>query len=61
MSVSPTRSEVIAKNERVVPMKMAHLVFRCADRKAMVDWYRKLFQAELVFEDEILTFITFYD
>ncbi len=42
--------------ERIVPMKMAHLVFRCADRKAMVDWYRKLFQAELVFEDDILTF-----
>lgn len=46
---------------RIVPMKMAHLVFRCADRKAMVDWYRKLFQAELVFEDDILTFITYDD
>ncbi|MCY1273265.1 Biphenyl-2,3-diol 1,2-dioxygenase 2 [compost metagenome] len=47
--------------ERIVPMKMAHLVFRCADRKTMVDWYRALFQAELVFEDEVLTFITYDD
>ncbi|MFJ4064415.1 VOC family protein [Pseudomonas sp. NPDC089996] len=61
MSVSQARTAVIAEGERVVPMKMAHLVFRCADRKAMVDWYRKLFQAELVFEDEILTFITYDD
>ncbi|XEG75125.1 VOC family protein [Pseudomonas sp. abacavir_1] len=47
--------------QRIVPMKMAHLVFRCADRKAMVDWYLTLFQAELVFEDDILTFITYDD
>lgn len=50
-----------AADERIVPFKMAHLVFRCADRKAMVDWYRALFEAELVFEDEVLTFITYDD
>lgn len=48
-------------DDRIVPFKMAHLVFRCADRKAMVDWYRAVFQAELVFEDEVLTFITYDD
>lgn len=45
--------------QRIAPFKMAHLVYRCADRKSMVHWYCKLFQAELVFEDDILTFITY--
>jgi catechol-2,3-dioxygenase len=47
--------------QRIAPFKMAHLVYRCADRKSMVEWYCKLFQAELVFEDDILTFITYDD
>ena len=46
---------------RIAPFKMAHLVYRCADRQSMVDWYRKIFQADLVFEDEVLTFITYDD
>lgn len=43
----------------IVPAKMAHLVYRCADRAAMVDWYRKVFEARLVFEDDVLSFISF--
>lgn len=46
---------------RVAPFKMAHLVYRCANRKIMVEWYCKLFQADLVFEDDLLTFITYDD
>lgn len=47
--------------QRIELFKMAHLVYRCADRKSMLEWYRKLFQADLVFEDDILTFITYDD
>jgi len=47
--------------ERIVPFKMAHLVYRCAHRAKTVAWYRALFQATLVFEDDVLTFITFDD
>jgi catechol-2,3-dioxygenase len=46
-------------NERIVPFKMAHVVFQCTDRQKMVDWYRQLFQADLVFEDQVLTFLAY--
>lgn len=46
---------------RIAPFKMAHVVYKCANRKATVDWYCKLFQAERVFEDQVLTFITYDD
>jgi catechol-2,3-dioxygenase len=44
---------------RIVPARMAHLVYRCARRVETVAWYMKLFHARLVFEDDILTFITY--
>jgi catechol-2,3-dioxygenase len=47
--------------ERVVPFKMAHLVYRCRQRDKTVDWYLQLFQAHIVFKDEVLTFITYDD
>lgn len=45
----------------IVPFKMAHLVYQCADRQSMVDWYRKVFEARLVFQDDVLAFISFDD
>lgn len=50
-----------AATQPIVPVKMAHLVYRCANRQAMVDWYRQVFQARLVFQDEVLAFISFDD
>ncbi|BDB28688.1 putative biphenyl-2,3-diol 1,2-dioxygenase III [Cupriavidus sp. TA19] len=47
--------------DRVVPFKMAHLVYRCARRAETVAWYMAVFQAKLVFEDNVLTFITYDD
>jgi catechol-2,3-dioxygenase len=44
---------------RIVPVRMAHLVYRCARRAETVAWYMKLFQARLVFEDDVLAFITY--
>ncbi|MHC6225559.1 VOC family protein [Pseudomonas sp. X10] len=61
MTATQAKPTELADCERIAPIKMAHLVYRCADRKAMVDWYRTLFQAKLVFEDEILSFITYDD
>ncbi|WP_322060171.1 VOC family protein [Paraburkholderia sp. J63] len=46
---------------RIVPARMAHLVLQCARRADTVAWYMKLFQAQLVFEDNVLTFITYDD
>ncbi|WP_158935586.1 VOC family protein [Burkholderia sp. S171] len=47
--------------EHVVPFKMAHMVYRCRQRDQTVDWYLKLFQAHIVFKDDVLTFITYDD
>lgn len=46
---------------RVVPFKMAHLVYRCRRRDETVAWYQQLFQANIVFKDDVLTFITYDD
>ena len=45
--------------ERIVPSRMAHIVYRCARRAETVDWYLKLFDAHVVFEDNVLTFISY--
>lgn len=45
----------------IVPARMAHLVYRCARRAETVAWYMKLFEARLVFEDNVLTFISYDD
>ncbi|WPN44560.1 VOC family protein [Pseudomonas sp. P8_241] len=59
MTALQREDDLTSGNGRIVPFKMAHLVFQCADRQTVVEWYRKLFQADLVFEDEVLTFLTF--
>ncbi len=51
----------IRDEARIVPARMAHLVYRCARRAETVAWYMALFQARLVFEDNVLTFITYDD
>ncbi|WP_322061875.1 VOC family protein [Paraburkholderia sp. J63] len=45
----------------VVPFKMAHLVLRCADYRKVVNWYLIVFDARVVFENDMVTFITFDD
>lgn len=61
MTALQRQDSINSANERIVPFKMAHVVFQCADRQKMVDWYRQLFQAELVFEDQVLTFLAYDD
>lgn len=54
-------SGVAETAERVVPFKMAHMVYRCRRREETVAWYLQLFQAHVVFSDNVLTFITYDD
>jgi catechol 2,3-dioxygenase-like lactoylglutathione lyase family enzyme len=60
MTALQTKETVAETEARIVPY-MAHLVYRCARRAETVAWYMKLFQARLVFEDNVLTFITYDD
>jgi catechol 2,3-dioxygenase-like lactoylglutathione lyase family enzyme len=56
---SRSESRTIDPNERIVPSRMAHMVLRCAKRDETVKFYMRLFQASLVFQDDVLAFITF--
>ena len=40
--------ETAAARGRIAPVKFAHIVFRTAQKEAMVQWYRTVFEAEVV-------------
>jgi len=61
MTTPSTKTTDTPSEARIVPARMAHLVYRYARRAETVAWYMKLFQANLVFEDDVLTFITYDD
>ena len=48
-------------NKPVSPSLFAHFVLKTSNRPAMVDWYRKVLNARLVFENEFISFITYDD
>lgn len=48
-----------AARGRVAPVKFAHIVFRTAQKDAMVNWYRTVFEAEVALANPLLTFLTF--
>lgn len=51
--------ETAAARGRIAPVKFAHIVFRTAQKEAMVQWYRTVFEAELSLANPFLTFLTF--
>jgi catechol-2,3-dioxygenase len=47
--------------DRISPSKFAHIVLRTSRYEDMVRWYKTVFGARGVFENEILTFLTYDD
>ncbi len=47
--------------ERITPCKLAHVVLRTARYDAMKAWYQTVLQAEVVFADPMLAFLTYDD
>src|SRR5688572_9487243 len=47
--------------KKVSPARLAHLVFRTPRYDAMVRWYSTVLEAETVFADPMLTFLTYDD
>ena len=45
----------------VRPAKFAHAVLRTNKFKEMVDWYKTVLQADIVFENQMLAFMTYDD
>jgi catechol 2,3-dioxygenase-like lactoylglutathione lyase family enzyme len=46
---------------KIVPRALAHIVLRTNDVAAMIDWYGTVFEAEVVFNNGSLAFLTFDD
>jgi catechol 2,3-dioxygenase-like lactoylglutathione lyase family enzyme len=49
------------ENQRVRPAKLAHFVVRTGRYRAMVDWYLKVLEAEVVFASGPATFLSYDD
>jgi catechol-2,3-dioxygenase len=50
-----------AERGRIAPVKFAHIVFRTAQKDAMVAWYQTVFEAKPALDNGFLTFLTFDD
>ncbi len=50
-----------AARGRIAPARLAHIVFRTAQKEALVAWYRTVFEAEESLANPFLTFLTFDD
>ena len=48
-------------SKRIVPSKFAHAVLRTNKFNEMVAWYKTVLQADTVFENEMLAFMTYDD
>ncbi len=46
---------------RIVPSKFAHAVLRTTQLKTMVEWYKTVLNAEIVYENAMLAFMTYDD
>jgi catechol-2,3-dioxygenase len=45
----------------VSPVKLAHIALKTRDIRTSSDWYKKVLDAEAVFENEMLCFLTYDD
>ncbi|HEX2891741.1 VOC family protein [Vineibacter terrae] len=50
-----------ADRRKVAPTKLAHVVFRTAAKQPMLDWYSKVLDGEVVFDNAFIGFITYDD
>lgn len=46
---------------RIAPKKFAHVVYLTSNFEALVDWYERVFEAEAVFREENICFLTYDD
>ncbi|MCW5735447.1 MAG: VOC family protein [Enhydrobacter sp.] len=45
----------------IVPTKLAHIVLRTTDKRALLDWYVAVLGGAIVFENEFIGFMTYDD
>jgi catechol-2,3-dioxygenase len=55
------RARIPEPNDEIHPAKMSHITFATHDKKRLVDWYCHALGAQVVFENDLLSFLTFDD
>jgi catechol 2,3-dioxygenase-like lactoylglutathione lyase family enzyme len=58
---SQAESPATTQNHIISPRKLAHFVLRTSRYQELVTWYKTVFGAHGVFENEILSFLTYDD
>lgn len=61
---SPTRSafpKTAEQRGRIAPRKFAHVVYLTSNFEALVDWYERVFEAQAVFREENICFLSYDD
>ena len=54
-------SQSPAQDQMIRPAMLAHIVLRTGQYRAMVDWYKCVLNAEVVYSNDHLTFLTYDD
>jgi len=50
-----------SSTRRIVPDRLAHIVFKTTDKSRLLDWYCKVLNAHIVFENSFIGFLTYDD
>lgn len=50
-----------AGSRRIVPDRLAHVVYKTADKNRLMDWYGKVLNARIVFQNDFIGFLTYDD
>jgi catechol 2,3-dioxygenase-like lactoylglutathione lyase family enzyme len=62
MSPVTTATRTLASPaQRITPAKFAHVVLKTANYDGMIEWYATVLQAQVVFRNEFIAFLTYDD
>jgi catechol 2,3-dioxygenase-like lactoylglutathione lyase family enzyme len=50
-----------ASQRKIVPDRLAHIVFKTTDKSRLMDWYASVLNAHVVFQNDFIGFLTYDD
>ena len=59
MTTEPSLPKTARERGRVAPVQLAHFVRKTSRFGEMVEWYQKVLEAEIVYSNEMLAFLTY--
>ncbi|WP_176599236.1 VOC family protein [Sphingobium sp. 15-1] len=61
MPTATKQTEDGRQERKIVPVRLAHFVIRTKNVRALIDWYKKVFHAEPIYDNGNLAFLYFDD